>query len=240
MRRGRTPLAAPVTRVSVSPSCSPRSHGHGPPGRRALKVWLPSSKPSRWSAADDAGVADHVAAHHEERGRHPQPPQLGCDARRPARVWPVIEGQRDPPPTRPLVRRQAACRPSAGSDVRRRDSLAGRRKRRSALSGRSRREALGGEGGRKGREQERQEAPAGGCSHESAFVGRVRAGPTGRRRRPPGLLLAVSVAGRRLVLPCLTGCRGPAASRPALPAGRLCPRRRGCRRHASSLCGPGP
>ena len=49
---------------------------------------------------DDLRVARDLRPHHEEGGGDTQAAQLGRDARRPSRVWPIVECQSDHSATR--------------------------------------------------------------------------------------------------------------------------------------------
>ena len=108
-RRARKPTV-PASAFSVRPIWSLCSQPGSGRESAWVNVWFPSSKSGSVKPADELGVADDLAADDEERGRDVQPPERRGDARCPARVGAVVEGERDslagPPP------RVASCSPS--------------------------------------------------------------------------------------------------------------------------------
>src|SRR5215218_1431861 len=119
--------------------------------------------------ADDLRVPHDLAADDEERPRDLQAPERRGDARRPARVGPVVEGERDLLSGRLTTRRQPAAVPEQDRTRRLERTRCGAHGCRAAAC-RPRREALGGEQDDDRREQERdQRPPRGGTPRSGAL-----------------------------------------------------------------------
>ena len=111
-------------------------------------------------AAHEVRMPDDLAADDEEGGGHVQAAQLGGDPRRPARIWPVVERERDAPPGRHVPGLEAARAPGEDGSIARERAARCRDRRRAPPSG-ARRQALDREQGQQREEEQPEDDPAG-------------------------------------------------------------------------------